>query len=126
MIRNILELISDDLQLDIDRDEVREIVDNFENKTSDFYQEIDGQEYRFILDDYIDDIAEEEIKELVQECYLDGLDTDKYWWIAIDWKQTAENCINADGYGHHFGRYDGNEYEVTVDSYNQYHVFRTN
>jgi len=126
MIRNILELISDNLQLDINRDEVREIVNHFENKTDDFYQEIDGQEYRFILDDYIDDIAEEEIKEITQECYLDGLDTDKYWWIAIDWKQTAENCINADGYGHHFGGYDGNEYEVSVDSYNQYHVFRTN
>lgn len=119
MTRDILEMIQD-LGLEINRDEVREI-ERYVNSENDFYVEIDGQEYRFINEDEIWDIYVEEIKEVTIECYLIKLE----WWIDIDWENTAQNCLNADGYGHHFARYDGNEYEFKLGEEN-YYVFRTN
>lgn len=123
MTRDILELISESLQLEINRDEVREIERNIESE-NDFYVEIDGQEYRFIHDAFIWDIYVDGIKEITEECYLIN-DGAKQWWIAIDWEKTAENCYDADGYGHHFASYDGNEVEWAFDGEN-YHIFRTN
>ena len=123
MIRDILELINESLQLQSNRDEVREIERNIESE-NDFYVEIDGQEYRFVHDDFIWDIYVDGIKEITEECYLVN-DGAKQWWIAIDWEKTAQNCYDADGYGHHFATYDGNEVEWAFDGEN-YHIFRTN
>lgn len=119
MTREILEMIQD-LGLEINRDEVREI-ERYVNSENDFYVEIDGQEYRFINENEIWDIYVDEIKELTIECYLIKLE----WWIDIDWENTAQNCLDADGYGHHFASYDGNEYEFKLGEEN-YYVFRTN
>lgn len=123
MTRDILEMIQD-LGLEINRDEVREI-ERYVNSENDFYVEIDGQEYRFINEDEIWDIYVEEIKEVTIECYLCVGQKDLPWWIDIDWEKTARNCYDADGYGHHFARYDGNEYEWTIDGMD-YYIFRTN
>ena len=123
MIRDILELINESLQLQINRDEVREIERNIESE-NDFYVEIDGQEYRFVQDEFIWDIYGDGIKEITEEGYLVN-DGAKQWWIAIDWEKTAQNCYDADGYGHHFATYDGNEVEWAFDGEN-YHIFRTN
>ena len=119
MTRDILEMIQD-LQLDINRDEVREI-ERYLNSDNDFYVEIDGEEYRFINEDAIWDIFVDEIQQLTEECYTGKVE----WWIAIDWEQTAENCLEADGYGHHFASYDGNEHEYKLGEEN-YYIFRTN
>ena len=123
MTRDILEMIQD-LQLDINRDEVREIERYIESE-NDFYVEIGREEYRFINEDEIWDIYVEGIKDITEECYLGGFDTDKHWWIAIDWEKTAKNCYDADGYGHHFASYDGNEHEYKLGEEN-YYIFRTN
>ena len=66
-------------------------------------------------------VARDEIQELVQDCYLNGTDLDKYWWIEVDWDKTAKNVIDADGYGHHFATYDHEEYY-----YEGCYFFRTN
>lgn len=91
----------------------------------DFCIVLDGNEYRFIDDKYIWDIYVDEIQQVTEECYLCGMDTDKYWWIAIDWEKTAQNCLDADGYGHHFASYDGDELEIMLNG-DLYYFFRTN
>lgn len=119
-VKDLWEFVTDRLVLDADKDSIRELIDGM-NEENDFYWEYGRYEYRIIHNDDIDDIAEDEIKELVQDCYLNGTDLDKHWWIAIDWQQTAENCISADGYGHHFSSYDGSEEE-----WGDWYFFRVN
>jgi hypothetical protein len=120
MTRDILKFIANDLNLDISKDEVRSIEHEIKTGEYDFTADIDGEEYRFIREDEIWDIYVEAIKETVEECYTGKLD----WWIAIDWEETAENCLQ-DGYGHTFASYDGKEHEVTING-DEYYVFRTN
>ena len=119
-IKDLWEFVGDNLSLKADKGDIRDLIDQM-NEENDVYWECDGEEYRVIHTDVIDDIAEDEIKELVQDCYLNGTDLDKYWWIAIDWQQTADNCISADGYGHHFSSYDGSEEE-----WEDWYFFRVN
>ena len=114
------EFVKDELDLECTSECIAELIDEMETEV-DFSWECDGTEWRVIDQDSIDFIAALEIKEIVQDCYLNGTDLEKHWWIAIDWKKTAQNCIDADGYGHHFATYDGNEYE-----YNNWYFFRTN
>lgn len=123
-IRDVLDFVKDDLELETHKDEMRDLIDALEDE-DDFTIEIDGNEYRFIDAAEIDDIAVEEIKLIVQDCYLNGIDLDKHWWIEIDWEQTADNCISADGYGHHFSTYDGSEEEARLLNRDWY-IFRTN
>jgi hypothetical protein len=125
MTRDILECIAHELDLPINRDEVRELEDKLFNDYDDFFAEIDGQEYRFIHEDYIWEIYKDEIQETTEQCYFDGTKLNKLWWLAIDWEQTAENCFSADGYGHHFAYYDGSEYEHKIGD-SLYYIFRTN
>ena len=117
--REVLEFIHEELELSVDRDEARELVDQLESE-DDFYQEIDGEEYRFIRDSEIWDIYVEEIQEITEDCY----DIKAPSWLAIDWEQTAENCY-VDGYGHHFSSYDGSEIEYDFDDQSWW-IFRTN
>ena len=124
-IRSVLELINYDLGLDINRDEVLEILRALKDQ-DDFYQEIDGNEYRFISDFAIWDVYVEEIQHITEDCY----EIKAPAWLEIDWEQTAKNCY-IDGYGHTFSHYDGNEYEFTIrntDGITQsdWWVFRTN
>ena len=119
-IKDLWEFVGGNLSLNPEKGDIRDLIDEM-NCENDFSWECDGEEYRVIHTNVIDDIAEEEIKEIVQDCYLNGTDLDKYWWIAIDWQQTADNCISADGYGHHFSSYDGSEEE-----WEDWYFFRVN
>lgn len=38
-------------------------------------------------------------------------------------RKLAEIYSSADGFGHHFNRYDGNEEELNVDGFGLFHVF---
>jgi hypothetical protein len=123
-VREIYEFIQDDLDITAHKGEVGLLIDELETEI-DFHIELDGNEYRFIDASEIDDIAVEEIKDVVKDCYLNGTDLDKLWWIEIDWEKTADNCISADGYGHHFSSYDGSEeQERLLDT--DWYIFRTN
>lgn len=123
-IRRVYEFVSDELNCETHKYEMEDLIYSLETET-DFHINIDGNEYRFIDEDDIDDIAVEEIKEVVKDCYLNGTDLDKLWWIEIDWEKTADNCIRADGYGHHFSHYDGSEEEATLFG-SDWYIFRTN
>ena len=122
-VKNLYSFIQDELELEPVKHEVADLLDAMEREEDDldYYWEVGRQEWRVIHVNAIDEIAQEEIKELVEEVYLHQVNFNQLWWIAIDWEETAENVINADGYGHHFGSYDGNEYE-----FNNYYFFRTN
>ena len=117
--RQILEFISEELELDVNRDEVNEL-EHLLNSENDFHIEIDGNEYRIINSDCIWDIYVETIKEITEDCY----DVKAPSWLAIDWEQTAENC-SVDGYGHTFSSYDGSELECEFGE-EDYYIFRTN
>jgi DNA-directed RNA polymerase subunit L len=87
----------------------------------DFTIEHDGNEYRVISDSSIWDIYVDEIKNIVNDCY--DLKLNKlpdFIAVSIDWGQTAQNAF-ADGYGHTFSSYDGEEVETA-----NFHIFRTN
>ncbi len=117
--RQILEFIHEELELDIYRDEVREIISKL-NSENDFTVDIDCGEYRFIHEDVIWDIYVEEIKMITEDCY----DIKAPHWLAIDWEETARNCF-VDGYGHTFSHYDGIEQECVFGEEN-YYIFKTN
>ena len=64
--REVLEFIHEELELSVDREEVKELVEKLENDFH-FNQEIDGQDYRFIKDSDIWDV------------YVEGIHEN--WWI---------------------------------------------
>jgi hypothetical protein len=112
-----------DWNIDVADDELDDLVGSSDEQ--DFCIVLDGKEYRFIDDKFIWDIYVDEIQQVTEECYLSGINTDNLWWIAIDWEKTAQNCFNADGYGHHFAGYDGDELEIRLNG-DLYYFFRTN
>jgi len=118
--RDVLECISHELELQVYKDEVRALENMTFHHHDDFFIEIDGEEYRFIHEDYIWDIYVEEIKEVTRDCYIEKKLPD---WVEVDWEKTAKNVYHSDGYGHHFSRYDGSEYESTIDG-EFYYIFR--
>jgi len=113
--------LAEELGIKISKAEWEDFKDNF--GSDDFHIELDGNEYRFILEGSIDDIYYDSQKDLIEECFMprEGLPT----WIEIDWDQTIENVKNADGYGNHFSSYDGSEEYVVFEDY-AYYIFRTN
>jgi len=126
LYRDVIELCE---YLDIeDKDFKQQVYDNITDGLTDFELHTGAESWRFINEDEIDDIAKDEIQELVKDTYLYDFDFDKLWWIEIDWEKTAENVISADGYGHHFATYDGNEYEwefISEMVKENYYIFRT-
>ena len=105
-----------DLNIDANAQQRRELLNKIYSE-NDFYWEVGDAEYRIICEDVIQDIHTKEIKEMTD------IDLDKYWWIAIDWENTAENVRKSDGYGNHFSHYDGSEQEFRLDRV-WYYVFR--
>ena len=121
--RDVLNCIKYELDLAINRDEVRDILEKIDTDYDDFEVEIDGQWFRFIHSNYIWDIYVDSIQELVMDCYIGRGELPNF--LAVDWEETAKNVYDADGYGHHFASYDGNEYEYNIDT-ESYYIFRTN
>ena len=123
-IRSVYDFVQDTLGVEVTKYDIQDLIKELETE-NDFHIDLGGCEFRFIDAKVIDDIATEEIKDVVQDCYLNGTDLDKLWWIEIDWEKTAQNCISADGYGHHFSSYDGSEEEARLLDKDWY-IFRTN
>ena len=119
-IRELYDFMDTELDIRPEKSEVRELFNCWDVAQA-VHVYLDGTDWYVIHEDVIDDEHEHVIKEIVQDCYLDGTDLDKYWWIAIDWEQTAKNCKEADGYGHTFASYDGVEYY-----HEGWYWFRTN
>lgn len=124
---------------DLIGDDWREAVENMRDGTPDF----ESGGYRFIHDDEIAGVLESELTsdEYVLGCFNANLIADCTGWplVLISAAQKgeayealgkaiiqeghaakmAELYARYDGYGHHFGTYDGNEDEIGA-----YHVFR--
>lgn len=102
---------------------IKALQDIAEDMSDDFTLDFDGCEYRIIHDSGIWDIYVEQIKQIVEDCYELNLDKiPAFIAVSIDWQATAHNA-KADGYGHTFASYDGEE--TTTDN-GDYWIFRTN
>ena len=109
----------------LNADEKRELLDIIDENTLNLdgfdYLEFNELEIRVIPKDCIEQVYEDTIKDIVEDCYSLNLDSiPDFVAFEIDWAQTAENCM-VDGYGHTFSGYDGSEYEST-----NFYYFRTN
>lgn len=101
----------------------RAVMEGYESArdSDDFTVETDDGEYRFIVEDAIERIHRAEIEDLVDDCYLADKNIPETIKNYFDYDSFARDCRLSDGYGHHFARYDGNEYEN-----GKYYMFRTN
>ena len=136
-LRDVKELSN---ELDID---FRELTEQITDENNDF--EIDN--YRFIKVSEIDTIQQDELKSDLYSlgCFnavfiadntnlsLKVVQTlqkaeafEELGELMLDDIETLQSEYSRlDGYAHHFGRYDGNEYEITLNDVD-YYYFRTN
>lgn len=121
-IADIIEIIEAELSIELHTDDAENLIDKMYCK-NDFTIEIDGGEYRFIMDGVLWDTYFDEQKDLIEELYMPQMRD--LWWIEIDWDATINNVLDADGYGHHFATYDGDENTIIWNSETWY-IFRTN
>ena len=127
-------------ELDID---FRELTEQITDENDDF--EIDN--YRFIKVSEIDTIQQDELKSDLYSlgCFNASFiaentnipynaivalqKADAYESLGEmmedDIEAIQEEYSRLDGYGHHFGRYDGNEYEITLNDVD-YYYFKVN
>lgn len=127
-------------ELDID---FRELTEQITDENDDF--EIDN--YRFIKVSEIDTIQQDELKSDLYSlgCFNTSFiaentnipynaivalqKADAYESLGEmmedDIEAIQEEYSRLDGYGHHFGRYDGNEYEITLNDVD-YYYFKVN
>ena len=127
-------------ELDID---FRELTEQITDENDDF--EIDN--YRFIKVSEIDTIQQDELKSDLYSlgCFIDWFIADntnlslkvvqalqkaeafeELGELIVDDIETLQSEYSRlDGYGHHFGRYDGNEYEITLNNV-EYYYFKIN
>ena len=120
----------------------REVIGNISQGLDDF--EVDN--VRFINSDSIDSIQQEELSNdlyhlgCFNACFIaevTGIDQDvieamqkveayeavgKLIISMGKLEELQQSYASADGYGHHFNRYDGNEEELRIDG-KMYHVF---
>lgn len=129
-------------QIGFCNDEIREIIENIRDNEEDF----EVGYYRFINDDVIDEIQQEEMKgdDYLLGCFSAWAIASATSWPVelveaaqsgeafekIGAAMTEEHIANlqaiyrnSDGYGHHFGHYDGEEEEITIAG-KTFHVFR--
>jgi hypothetical protein len=103
------------------RSEIFDALESLDCGEDDFTLDFDGNEYRIIKDSAIWEIYRDEIENIVTECYDLKLDSlPPFIAVSIDWEETAQNAY-ADGYGHTFASYDGDEREAA-----DHWIFRTN
>ena len=127
---------------DFDIETVREMFDNSDH-------DMEDGNYRIIDSDSIDEIMQEELKSdlYILGCFnanflanILGISTkaiemfqksEAYKGIGEliisggHLEELQEDYVSADGYGHHFAHYDGNEYEIEING-NNYYIFKTN
>ena len=81
-----------------------------------------GEEYEVLTDDEADDRWEEELDNYIEECIMPELPEHLQNSFDEDaWKRDAR----YDGRGHSISRYDGEEYEETVNG-TTYYIYRQN
>jgi hypothetical protein len=101
-------------------DEVKEVIRAIKEldveSEDDFYVECNGVEIRVIAESAVDEIWEDGLLNLLEECYT----IPDFLTNYIDYDKWVQDC-KYDGKGHHFSSYDGSEHETK-----HYYYFRTN
>lgn len=106
------------IEADDIRAKAREIM---ELADDDFRVEGGRAAYRIIEEDAIERIHDDEMRELVDACYLADRHIPDMLRSYFDYERFARDCRMSDGYGHLFSSYDGSE-----ETFGSYYVFRTN
>jgi hypothetical protein len=146
MMKSLMDFIKDLNEINsdlIDAETIADIAEDVGRGATDFL----AWGYRFIRADKIDDILKEELLSdlyflgCFNASFLSGIDgfpidyddiktiQDAGAYEAIGKiaaryiDEIASEYSRLDGYGHHFGSYDGNEYELSVNE-EYWHVFR--
>lgn len=108
---------------DFDDDEMLEVIEAVEEiddddirYNDDFFVECNGVEIRVIHNNAIESIWEEELENLLRECY----EVPEFLENYIDYDSWVRDC-KFDGMGHHFSSYDGSEHQSE-----NYYYFRIN
>ena len=136
-LRDVKELSN---ELDID---FRELTEQIIDEVDDF----EIEDYRFIKVSEIDAIQQDELKSdlYILGCFNADFIEDntnlslkvvqalqkaeafeELGELIVDDIETIQSEYSRlDGYGHHFGRYDGNEYEITLNNV-EYYYFKIN
>jgi glutamate racemase len=142
-LKELKELINFLEDLNFEMDHLKEVLEAIEDNEIDF----EVNDYRFINSNNIDEIQQEE---LLSDTYVLGCfnadflaDIINVPYKAIVVLQKADCCselgeicedyiqeiqkkyARLDGYGHHFGWYDGKEHELNING-QLFHVFRVN
>ena len=115
--------------------------------TADFHADLNGDEYRFIHNNVIDEIIKQDLKDdpYTLGCFnanflthyiplstdqiqhvqdAEGFEAIGYLVLAhCDLDEFVSDMISADGYGHYFNHWDGDEIELNKVPYR---MFRTN
>ena len=146
IVAKLIDIESIQSDLSAIKEVTREVTSNIDD---DFNVDVNGTEYRIISDDAIDSIM---CDELEGDLYILGCFHD--WFLSnvleidvdvIKAMQDAEafeaigklilsmgklaelqsEYVSADGYGHHFNPYDGNEWNTASVDGNSYYIFRT-
>lgn len=118
VLKDVLDFIEEQ-DLSPEQDEIQELIDKIVLDEEDFCVELDGNEYRFIYENAIDEIYAEETKDLI-ELSLPSLPG----YVQIDWYNTIES-LKKYGFGMRFASYDGEELECDFDGM-FFYVFRIN
>lgn len=130
-IEMMISTIENDMLETEDEDEVEELqekIDELNDEVSEIESEIEDIE-NDPEGDFPDDMIEEKAQEMADDAAYDpmyfirefGLEMDNF----INKRDFIEGVIDADGYGHTLGTYDGNADEVTVEG-TTYWVIRIN
>lgn len=102
-------------------EEVTSELDNIVNDYDNVYSYY-GEEYEVLTDSEADDRWEEELDYYIEECIMPELPEHLRNYFDEDaWKSDAK----YDGRGHSISRYDGEEYEETVNG-TTYYIYRQN
>jgi antitoxin component of MazEF toxin-antitoxin module len=104
--------------------ELKELLEMMVNNRDFTFEFENGQEYRIINENKIEDIYFEEQEDMLNEVYPEVFNNN-LWWVEIDMNKTIQNLLDADGYGNLFATYDGTDNEVYLEG-DLFHFFRTN
>ena len=145
IVAKLIDIESIECDLTAIKEVIREVTSNIDE---DFNVDVNGTEYRVINESEIDSIM---CDELENDLYILGCFND--WFLSnvleidvdvIRAMQEAEafealgklilsmnklaelqsEYVSADGYGHHFNSYDGNEWNTASVEGNSYYIFR--
>lgn len=116
-MENIIKYFSDNFA-PLSQEQINQLRENLDNE-KDFYLELEtGEEFRLIDEKFIDDIFEDSVIQLVEDCYFTK--DNEFLQRYFDYDKFVQDC-KMDGFWTHFNSYDWSE-----EFFDWYYIFRIN